>query len=145
MSARVRRPAPRALNAADYGRLAEFRYVLRHFLIFSENAALAAGLSAQQHQALLAIKAAHTKTPVTAGLLAEQLGIRHHSAVGLIDRLEEKALIRRQRNVEDRRQVLIRLAPKADRLLARLSVAHQRELKRVAPVLRGLLNQLTRP
>ena len=117
---------------------------MRHFLVFSENAALAAGLSAQQHQALLAIKAAHTKTPVTAGLLAERLGIRHHSAVGLIDRLQEKALIRRQRNVEDRRQVLILLTPKADRLLARLSAAHQGELKRVAPLLRGLLNQLAR-
>jgi DNA-binding MarR family transcriptional regulator len=144
MSAKVKRPAPRALTAGDYERLAEFRYVLRHFLVFSENAALAAGLTAQQHQALLAIKAAHKKTPVTAGLLAERLGIRHHSAVGLIDRLEEKALIRRQRNVEDRRQVLILLTPKSDRLLAQLSAAHQRELKRVAPLLRGLLNQLAR-
>ncbi len=64
---------------------------LRHFLIFSENAAVAAGLSAQQHQALLAIKAASTKTPVTAGLLAERLGTRHHSAVGLLDRLAGKS------------------------------------------------------
>jgi DNA-binding MarR family transcriptional regulator len=142
MSARVERPARRALKPADYGRLAEFRYVLRHFLIFSENAAQAAGLSAQQHQALLAIKGASSKTPVTAGLLAERLGTRHHSAVGLLDRLAEKSLIRRQRSNEDRRQVLIRLTPKAERLLAQLSAAHQRELQRVAPLLRGLLTQL---
>jgi DNA-binding MarR family transcriptional regulator len=142
MSARVKRPARRALKPADYERLAEFRYVLRHFLIFSENAALGAGLSAQQHQVLLAIKGAGNKTPVTAGLLAERLGIRHHSAVGLLDRLAEKSLIRRQRNRTDRRQVLIRLTPKAERLLARLSAAHQRELRRVAPLLRGLLAQL---
>jgi DNA-binding MarR family transcriptional regulator len=144
MSMTATRRAQRPLNDSDYERLAEFRYVLRHFLIFSENAAATAGLSAQQHQALLAIKAASGKQPVTAGLLAEKLGIRHHSAVGLIDRLEENALIKRQRNTADRRQVLILLTPKAERLLAQLSAAHQRELKRVAPLLRGLLNQLTR-
>jgi DNA-binding MarR family transcriptional regulator len=144
MSTTLKRPVRRALTPADYGRLAEFRYVLRHFLIFSEDAALAAGLSAQQHQALLAMKGADAATPVTAGLLAERLGIRHHSAVGLLDRLAEKNLIRRQRNSVDRRQVLILLTPKADRLLARLSAAHQRELRRVAPLLRGLLTQLAR-
>jgi DNA-binding MarR family transcriptional regulator len=144
MSASVKRPERRGLTAADYGRLAEFRYVLRHFLIFSEDAAVAAGLSAQQHQALLAIKGTPAATPVTAGLLAERLGVRHHSAVGLLDRLADKDLIRRQRNITDRRQVLILLTPKAERLLAQLSVAHQRELRRVAPLLRGLLTQLTR-
>lgn len=144
MSTKLKRPGRRALTPADYGRLAEFRYVLRHFLIFSEDAALAAGLSAQQHQALLAMKGAGAATPVTAGLLAERLGIRHHSAVGLLDRLAEKNLIRRRRNNEDRRQVLILLTPKAERLLARLSAAHQRELQRVAPLLRGLLTQLAR-
>jgi len=144
MSAKAGKPARRALTPADYGRLAEFRYVLRHFLIFSENAALAAGLSAQQHQALLAIKAAPAASPVTAGLLAERLAIRHHSAVGLLDRLGEKNLIRRRRNSKDRRQVLILLTSIAERLLARLSAAHQRELRRVAPLLRGLLAQLAR-
>jgi len=144
MSARVRKLARGALTAADYARLSEFRYVLRHFLIFSENAALAANISAQQHQALLAIKGAGDSVPVTAGLLAERLGIRHHSAVGLLDRLGEKSLVRRRRNSADRRQVLILLTPKAERLLARLSAAHQRELQRVAPLLRGLLAQLAR-
>jgi len=144
MSARVKQPARRGLTPTDYRRLAEFRYVLRHFLIFSEDAALAAGLSAQQHQALLAIKGASATGSVTAGLLAERLGTRHHSAVGLLDRLAEKDLIRRQRNSADRRQVLITLTPKAERLLARLSAAHQRELQRVAPLLRGLLTQLAR-
>jgi DNA-binding MarR family transcriptional regulator len=144
MSATVKPPARRRLTPADYRRLAEFRYVLRHFLIFSEDAAVTAGLSAQQHQALLAIKGAGTETAVTAGLLAERLGIRHHSAVGLLDRLAEKNLIRRRRNSNDRRQVLIRLTPKAERLLAWLSAAHQRELRRVAPLLRSLLTQLAR-
>ena len=80
---------------------------MRHFLIFSENAALAADLSAQQHQALLAIKGRRPKQAVTAGLLAERLGIRHHSAVGLLDRLAEKGMVRRERSRADRRQMLI--------------------------------------
>jgi len=132
------------MDHASYERLAEFRYVLRHFLIFSENAALAAGLSAQQHQALLAIKASREPARMTAGELAERLGVRHHSAVGLLDRLARKALIRRQRDPGDRRRVLIILTAKAERLLAQLSAAHHRELRRVAPVLRGLLNDLAR-
>src|SRR5215469_11314344 len=77
-----------ALALADYERLAEFRYLLRRFLIFSESAAVAAGLTAQQHQALLAIKGAGSMADLTTGALAERLGIRHHSAVGLVDRLE---------------------------------------------------------
>ncbi|HEY3919212.1 MAG TPA: MarR family transcriptional regulator [Stellaceae bacterium] len=135
---------PRALTQADYRRLAEFRYVLRQFLIFSDNAAAASDLTAQQHQALLAIKGLGGAAPVTAGALAERLGIRHHSAVGLIDRLARKALVRRQRGAHDRRQVLIVATAKADRLLSKLSAAHHRELRRLAPLLRGLLEDLAR-
>ena len=142
MRAKSSRKTQRPLDHSSYEQLAEFRYVLRHFLIFSENAALAAGLSAQQHQALLAIKASREPTRMTAGVLAEQLGIQHHSAVGLLDRLQQKALVRRQKDAQDRRRVLIVLTAKAERLLAELSAAHHRELRRVAPVLRTLLNDL---
>src|SRR5579863_9005627 len=82
----------RKLSRPDYQRLAEFRYVLRRFLIFSENADAAAGLTAQQHQALLAVKGFTGAAAVTTGGLAERLGIRHHSAVGLVDRLVDKKL-----------------------------------------------------
>ena len=142
MSAKSGGKPSRGLDQAEYERLAEFRYVLRHFLIFSENAALAGGLSAQQHQALLAIKAVGESARITAGLLAERLAIRPNSAVGLLDRLEHKALIRRRQDPEDRRRVLIRPTAKAERLLAQLSAAHQRELRRLAPVLRKLLTDL---
>jgi DNA-binding MarR family transcriptional regulator len=128
----------RPLSQPDYERLAEFRYLLRRFLIFSEDAAESAGLTAQQHQALLAIKG-FTARPMTTGTLAERLGIRHHSAVGLIDRLETKALIKRQTSADDRRQVLLRLTPKAEKLLAQLSAAHRDELHRLAPLLQALL------
>jgi len=132
-------PAARQLADADYERLAEFRYLLRQFMIFSEDAASQAGLTAQQHQALLAIKGFGRDKPLTTGELAERLGVRHHSAVGLIDRLLSKSLVKRQSGAEDRRQVLLTLTPKAEAMLAKLSAAHRDELKRLAPLLQTLL------
>jgi DNA-binding MarR family transcriptional regulator len=132
-------PAAGPLADADYERLAEFRYLLRRFMIFSEDAADQAGLTAQQHQALLAIKGFGRDRPLTTGELAERLGVRHHSAVGLVDRLLSKALVKRQSGAEDRRQVLLTLTPKAESLLAKLSAAHRDELKRLAPLLQTLL------
>jgi DNA-binding MarR family transcriptional regulator len=129
----------RPLSDADYQRLAEFRYLLRRFLIFSEAAADTAGLAAQQHQALLAIKGFAGAPSMTTGALAERLGIRHHSAVGLIDRLEAKSLVRRESGATDRRQVLITLTPQAEALLETLSAAHRDELERLAPLLQALL------
>lgn len=134
-------PHRRKLADADYRRLAEFRYLLRHFLIFSEDAAEEAGLTAQQHQALLAIKGFGNDKPMTTGDLAERLGIRHHSAVGLIDRLLSKSLVKRKTGAEDRRQVLLTLTPKAEAILAGLSAAHRDELHRLAPLLQTLLAQ----
>lgn len=130
------------MSQPDYQRLAEFRYVLRHFLIFSENAATAAGLTAQQHQALLAVKGSATAGPVTTGVLAERLGIRHHSAVGLVDRLVAKSLIRRRRDIADRRRALLDLTPRAEHLLENLTTIHRHELRRLAPLLRELLADL---
>lgn len=132
----------RDLSKADYQRLAEFRHLLRRFLVFSENEAEAAGLTAQQHQALLAIRGFAGPKPITTGELAGRLCIRHHSAVGLIDRLAAKGLVVRRSGVDDRRQVLIELTPDAERLLATLSASHRDELTRLAPMLRSLLEGL---
>lgn len=141
MTRRHRRGGPR-LAAPDYGTLAQFRYLLRQFAAFSERAAVAAGLTAQQHQALLAIKGFPGRDRVTMGDLAERLGVRHHSAVGLVDRLVARGLVRRQVDPADRRQVRIRLTRRAEAVLARLSLAHRDELRRLAPLLRTLLDQL---
>ena len=127
------------LSPQDYERLADFRYLLRRFLVFSQQAAESAGLTAQQHQALLAIKGHPGPEAMTVSSLAERLAVRHHSAVGLIDRLEAKGLVRRTASAADRRQVRIGLTAGAERLLRDLSVAHRDELKSVAPLLRGLL------
>ncbi len=137
-AARARDP----LSKADYEQLAELRYLLRRFLIFSEHVAEGAGLTTQQHQALLAIKGYPGRDQVNIGELAERLGIRHASTVGLIDRLVAKGLVTRRSGTADRREILIGLTPAAERVLARLSVAHRAELKRLAPLLQMLLTDL---
>ena len=138
MSARPRRP----LTDADFERLAEFRYILRRFLIFSEDAAHRAGLTAQQHQALLAIKGLGRAKPMTTGDLAERLGIRHHSAVGLIDRLVKQELVLREAAANDRRRVYVKLAPAGAEILERLSGVHKQELKQMAQEVSRLLQSL---
>ena len=128
----------RSLDQSDYQRLAEFRYHLRGFLKFSERAASETGLRPQQHQALLAIKGAPGQQ-VTIGILAERLGIRHNSTVELIDRLIMNGLVERRHNPRDHREVLIDLTNRAERILAKLSLAHRNEIKKLAPLLIGLL------
>ncbi|MGH7094304.1 MAG: MarR family transcriptional regulator [Stellaceae bacterium] len=127
------------LAPADYERLAEFRYLLRRFLRFSKEAAGCEGLTAQQHQALLAIKGHPGPAPLTTGALAERLAIRPHSAVGLIDRLAAKGLVRRLSGSVDRRQVLVELTGHAEDVLQSLTLAHRSEIEWLAPLLNDLL------
>lgn len=138
----MRRPGTKAI---DYSALADFRYEIRRFLNFSEFAARAAGIEPQQHQALLAIKGQRPGFDTTVGVLAERMQIRHHSAVELSRRLEARGWIRRSRSGRDRREVQLRLTPRAERLLARLSVAHRDELRNAEPrLIRALSRSVAR-
>jgi DNA-binding MarR family transcriptional regulator len=116
-----------------------FRYVLRQFSSFSEAAARAEGLTTQSHQALLAIHGYPTDDAVTIGALSERLNIRHHSAVGLVDRLAARRLVRRRRDSNDARRVRLALSREGLVVLARLSRVHRDELRRIGPTLRRLL------
>jgi DNA-binding MarR family transcriptional regulator len=128
------------LTHADYQTLAEFRYQLRRFLGFSERACRAAGLEPQQHQLLLAIKGMPEDTRPNVGALAERLQLRHHSAVELIDRMEERRLVRRARDPDDGRQVLVQLTTRGETSLGRLAAAHRGALRSLAPALRAALS-----
>lgn len=128
-------------DAVDYAALADFRYALRQFLVFSERHAAEQGLTAQQHQALLAIRGAPAGQ-VTIGYVAERLMIKPHSASGLVERLEALSLIARSASPSDRRQALIVLTPGAQELLERLSSTHREELVRLRPMLTALLERL---
>ena len=121
------------LTAAEYDMLAAFRYTLRQFLSFSEKAAADMGLTPQQYQALLAVRAHHGPDPITISQLAAHMLVRHHSAVGMVDRLEEQGLVRREPMADDRRKVGIRLTARGQRVFDRLAAVHRRELRRIGP------------
>jgi DNA-binding MarR family transcriptional regulator len=133
----------RSLTRTDYRRLAELRYLLRCFTAFSAAAARHAGLTAQQHQALLAVKGSPAQR-LSVGELAERLQLRHHSSVGLADRLVRGGLLHRRHDRTDQRRVILTLTRRGERCLARLSRAHREELRRLAPMLRSLLGHFGR-
>jgi len=130
------------LTLSDYQALAEFRYQIRRFLHFSENAIKAAGLERGQYQLMLAIKGMPAGVRPRVRELADQMQIRHHSAVELINRLEAGGYVRRQRARDDRREVLLALTPKGERILAELALHHHEELRTAAPALVAALRRL---
>lgn len=132
----------KSISKSRYENLAAFRFALRKFLRFSEDAAVSAGLTPQQHQALLAIKGFPGRDHVTVGELAERLQIKHHSAVGLIDRLALEDLVVRDVSTEDRRQVHVRLTLRGEDILEDLAALHREQLRIIGPELSSLLQRL---
>ncbi len=137
-------PDPSAITKTEYEVLAEFRYALRRFMSFSEHAAKEVGITPQQHQALLAIKGFPGRDQITIGELSERLQIKHHSAVGLVNRLESEKLITRSPAEDDRRKVFISLTRRGLSVLGRLSQIHREELQRLSPQLRSLLKRINK-
>ena len=130
------------ISLAEYQALAEFRYQLRRFLHFSEQAARAVGLEPQQHQLLLALKGLPEGRLPTVGELAERLQIQHHSTVELVNRMVDRNLIERTRDEGDQRKVLISLTPYGEEVLRKLSLLHRTELRSTGPVLVRSLDAL---
>lgn len=131
-----------SIQLQDYQTLANFRYTLRRFLRFSEDAAGHQGLSPQQHQALLFTKAALNGPDISVGDLAEWLQIKSHSAAELAGRLEVQCLVSRVKDPLDRRRTLLRLTPKGEEVLRDLTVAHRQELQKWKEPVRQLLSML---
>jgi DNA-binding MarR family transcriptional regulator len=130
------------VTSAQYQMLADFRHSLRQFLRYSEHAAQAAGVTAQQHQALLAIKGHRGGERMSVGELAESLQIRHHSAVGLVDRLVDERCVRRITASGDRRRVHLALTVRGEAILEKLTAAHREQLRRIGPQIKTLLERL---
>jgi len=126
----------------DYQALAEFRYQIRRFLHFSEQAAREAGLEPQQHQLLLALKGLPESSKATIGEIARRLQIQHHSTVELVDRMVDRNLIQRSRDDEDQRRVIIKLTAQGEEVLGKLSLLHHTELQSTGPTLVQALNKL---
>lgn len=127
---------------STYKRLASFRYEVRKFLAFSERAAREAGVEPQQHQLLLAVRGLPAGARPTVSTLAERLSVQHHTVVALVDKLEELGLLRRERGVEDKREVLLRITPEGEALLRPLSAAHRHHLKEAGPAIIAAITEI---
>jgi DNA-binding MarR family transcriptional regulator len=131
-------------SAPPLQELADFRYTLRRFLQFSEEAASAAGLTTQQHQLLLQVAGAAGGIRVTVGYIAERLALRHHTVVELSKRCEEGGLVVRTSEQGEYRHVILTLTAQGVRLLHTLSEAHLQELYVLGPALIKTLAPLTK-
>ncbi len=130
--------------SVDYQTLARFRYELRKFQAFSASAADRAGLTTQQHQALLAVKGFSNDAPISVGDLAQYMLIRHHTAVELVDRMTRLKVLSRRVDGADGRRVLVSLTKEGERRLQKLSKIHQEELRSIGPTLTKLLRPFRR-
>jgi DNA-binding MarR family transcriptional regulator len=111
---------PEKITEKEYRALGELRYLIRRFLQEGDVTAKQAGLEPQQYLLLLAIRGLPPGQEATISTLANRLLLRHHSTVELVDRMEAHGYVRRLRDKEDRRQVLVSLQPRGARLLERV-------------------------
>jgi DNA-binding MarR family transcriptional regulator len=128
------------LPDADYRRLLEFRTGLRQFLQWSESQALSVGVTPAQHQLMLAIRGHDDPHGPAIGDVADALLLRHHSAVGLVDRAVDAGLVRRVYDDPDQRVVRLQLTALGRRRIRQLSDLHVEELRRLAPRFGALVN-----
>ena len=132
------------MTSAGFRALAEFRYRIRIYLNGSEEAARKAGLEPQQYLLLLALHGLPLGRAASIRELAERMQLRHHSVVELVDRLERRLLLRRERSRSDRRQVIVHLTPRGEKILTRLAKQRIAELRTSAPALVRALTALIR-
>lgn len=128
-TASVSKTARGQLTDGELAALAAFRAALRKFLVFSEQAAAAQGVTMQWYQALLVIKTFDSDAPITVGELGNQLMIRPHSAAELVSRLEAAHLVKRKGDPADRRRWHLLITASGDRCLVELAAAHLERLQ----------------
>ena len=131
------------LTTRDYAQLAAFRHALRGFMRFSEGAAAEVGLTSKHYHVMLVLRGCPEDQRVSINDLAQQLFIKHNSAVGLVDRLVQGELVVREPSSADRRRVELRLTARGRQVLAKLAATHRRELQRIGPNLRRFFTELS--
>lgn len=131
------------LNPIDFETLADFRYQVRKFLRFSKDLLCSEGITPDQYQALLAIRAYAPQSKLSIRDLAEQLQVRHHSTVGIVDQLVDRSVVVREVSPHDRRKVLLTLTEQGEELIRRLAPPHHQELARLSPEIIQTLQRLS--
>jgi DNA-binding MarR family transcriptional regulator len=138
-----KRSKANALNTVDYEALAQFRYRLRLFLVFSDMKAKNAGITSQQYQALLAIKGFSRQTPMFVGELSRLLLIKHHTTVELVDRMVKLGLLQRTVDAQDKRRVVVTLTKRGQLLLQKVAAIHFEHLGSSSGMLRKISKLLS--
>lgn len=123
------KPGKRGLDKRDFEQLSEFRYQMRRFERFSEQAVQAEGITPLQYLLLLHVKGYPGRAWATIGELAERLQAQHHGVVALVTRCESNGLVERRASERDRRQVEVHLSAAGEKLLSRLAELHRAELR----------------
>jgi DNA-binding MarR family transcriptional regulator len=132
------------IRAMEYAALAEIRYRIRQFLRGSDAAALECGLEPQQYQLLLALHAFPDPTEASIRAISERLYLKHHSTVGLVDRLEARGYVKRLPGKRDQRQVIVALRPQGMHALERVVSQRLHELRESGPDLIRALTSVLR-
>jgi DNA-binding MarR family transcriptional regulator len=135
-------PQRRQIRDADYARLLTVRTGLRRFESWSAEQAATHGLTASQHQLMLAVRGHVDPAGPTISETAGYLLIRHHSAVELAHRSEKAGLIVRTRDAEDHRAVRLQLSPEGARILEALTSVHLEEIARLTPLFESMIDTL---
>jgi len=117
------------ITDGKYHALSQLRFLIRKFLQEGDATARDAGLEPQQYLLLLAIRGLQAGQEPSIRALADRLALRHHSTVELIDRLEAHGLVKRTRGREDRRQVLVSLQTRGEKLLEKVVAKRIVELR----------------
>lgn len=134
---------PSELTDEQFARLLDFRVSLRRFARWSQDAAEGAGLSPAQHQLLVAIRGHRGGRGPTIADVSRYLLIRHHSALGLVQRAQAAGLVERHGDPDDQRLVRLGLTPLGDQRVHALSALHLEELRRLAPLLQAVVESAT--
>jgi DNA-binding MarR family transcriptional regulator len=132
------------ISSAEFRALAELRYRIRRFQREGDAAARLSGLEPQQYLMLLAIRGLPPEIPAKIQTFADRLALKHHSAVELVDRLEQRGYVRRTRSREDRRQVLVSLLPRGEKVLERVVQQRIGELRAIGRELVHAIDALLR-
>ncbi|HYX53730.1 MAG TPA: MarR family winged helix-turn-helix transcriptional regulator [Candidatus Limnocylindrales bacterium] len=139
----IKEKKSRPLLETEYMALAEFRYQLRRFLRHMEDEVRELGVNPQQYQVILAIKGLPSDQVPTISRIAERMQLNHNSTVELVDRCEERGLLKRARSGSDRRQVTLMITSDGDAMLRRLGSAARQELRSIGPMLVDSVIRLT--
>jgi len=125
----MKQPIPESLTKTEFESLSEFRFQIRRFERFSENAVKAFGITPLQYLLMLHIKGYPGREFASVGELAERLQASSHGMVALVTRCEALGLVQRRQNENDRRQSDVHLLKKGEALLTKLAALHRAELR----------------